>query len=68
MRQYRKYDALIADKCACIIIIDAYINKKCAVVRKKRVCMANRTDWIPTQEDKPAELMANWQGNKLNNI
>jgi hypothetical protein len=61
MRQYYNINAYIIKKCAFIAYIDAYINVKCAKIPMKGAFMANRMDWIPTQEEKLVDLMTIWQ-------
>jgi hypothetical protein len=61
MRQGRAKDVFTNEKCVNIFDIGAYINVNRANIVRKGADMANRMDWIPTQEEKLVELMAVWQ-------
>jgi hypothetical protein len=61
MRQWNGNDAYINDICVNNSYIGAYITKKRAETARKGALMANRMDWIPTQEAKLVDLMATWQ-------
>ena len=61
MRQWGPHDAFYNTICADIFYICAQINDMRAKIARKGADMANRMDWIPSQEEKLLELMSIWQ-------